>query len=210
MLTPSFIKKCSTWRSPRPCGDEEAMALNHLRDRASPVQQQTFPCSNHPWKRQRQLQQIQPTAQFQLSMPAWGNESLPTHCTLWFYATVHLMNLFQLTVTLSLTSLLAKLFTYKEQQQRHPGNSGSAMLFLRCLSCVCRILVCHVSIISCDSTLHFTGTRRQIPGAINTQPSSWWRMNSPFYCLWLEGCLLQGEQNNNLRVEEIFISVFPK
>lgn len=117
-----------------------------------------------------------------------GNESLPTRCTPWFYATVHPINLFQLTVTLSLTSLLAKLFTNKKQHQRHPGNLGSAMLFLHCLSCVCRILVCHVSIISCVPTLYFMGTRRQIPGAINTQSSSWWRMNLPFYCLWLEGC----------------------
>lgn len=126
--------------------------------------------------------------QIQLSVPARGNESLPMHCILWFNATLHPINLFQLTATLSLVSHLAEPFTYKDQQQRHPGNSRLAMLFLHCLSCVCRILVCHISIISCVPTLYFMGTRRRIPSAINTQSSSWWRMNSPFYCLWLEGC----------------------
>lgn len=135
------------------------------------------------------------------SFPCLRGVMSPFQSTVLYLSTSHPSLL-----TLNLTSLLAKLFANKKQHQRHPGKSGSAMLFLHCL-CLQDLGVPRLYHLLCP---HPAFHGRQIPGAINTQSSSWWRINLPFYCLWLEGCLLQGEQNNDLRVEEIFISVFPK
>lgn len=67
-------------------------------------------------------------------------------------------------LTLNLTSLLAKLFANKKQHQRHPGKSGSAMLFLHCL-CLQDLGVPRLHHLLCP---HPAVHGRQIPGAINT------------------------------------------